>query len=1184
MNNRRSYLDAMNAGRRRRPSTSLEQLSQTLDELESRIGSARRPHGGDASYRDDMQRWNAAREDNHVAQELQALREEVRNQMGTGLRREFSTLKGEIEQALRSSGAAGQAGELGAEFERLSAMIQKLADQSDDRQVNLLRLEMEEVRNSLGKLAREETVKSFDRRWDEFDRRWSDIESKVSAPRDGASDRALAALTARLEQIGDAVNTLPTSTTLRSLEDRLKLLSSTVDQFAHQQDRVGSEALDAIEERLNEISRAIAASAAVARPAAFDPEPFERIEARISLLARQIGEVAEENPSKVLFDQLATLSHRVEDLAHRVDVPEQTVSRLADRIETIAGKLDRGAPAPDLDGVFQGLENRFAALSSMLEQRHEDALSQGQSLFRDLERRLEDVAGRIGTGGGSGDNSAHLLEAMDARFAEFASQFEQKAAAPTDDRAIRNLEARLDTISSRVEASVDPDLIRSLESQIAGLAAHLSQPAAPSEVTDIRPRLDKIEQSIFEGRQDVIEAARRAAEEAVRGFSGSASESVHVAGLAEDLKSLEALTRKSDDRNARTFEAIHDTLLKIVDRLGALETARASVRDTLTQTPSLDLSETMPLPEADHGDAAGAAQARPRTPASAAAEAAAEALRGETEGAGAKRSMLGGLTRALSARKGKQEKAEDVQPATAMPAASQLEYETPTVEIDAPLDPQVANQPLEPGSGAPDLNAIMKRVRDERGQPARGSDTDAAKSDFIAAARRAAQAAAAEAEMMKRSPAAKGKSEGFSLGRLFGARRKTVLMGVGAVLLALAALQGGRMLLEARQEVAQAPVSDSVVAEEPTGSIADTQVSEIMPEADAQPVRVIGDDTPPASARSMLANVPESAAEVTTDWLDTAAPLSSAEPEEAAEEAVAEMEVPAEPDEMTFASIPATAGPVALREAAAAGDPKALYEIGNRYAEGRGVPEDMAAAAEWYEKAADHGLAPAQYRIGNLYEKGVGRERDVARAKTWYQLAAAQGNASAMHNLAVLHAMGADGVTDNETAARWFTQAAEMGVKDSQYNLGILSAKGVGMPQNLEEAYKWFALVAKAGDKDAAEKRDEVAGTLSPEQLEKARAATELWRAKTVDEEANAVEIPESWSESTETTATVDLRQAVRNIQQILNKNGYDAGGEDGLLGQKTQRAIAAFQKDNGMEPTGEVDEPLVRALLEKSS
>jgi localization factor PodJL len=279
-------------------------------------------------------------------------------------------------------------------------------------------------------------------------------------------------------------------------------------------------------------------------------------------------------------------------------------------------------------------------------------------------------------------------------------------------------------------------------------------------------------------------------------------------------------------------------------------------------------------------------------------------------------------------------------------------------------------------------------------------------------------------------------------------------------------------------------------------------------------------------------------------------------------------------------SIPVEAGPVALREAAGSGDAKALLEIGSRYADGRGVASDMEAAARWYEKSAELGFAPAQYRIGNFYEKGLGVQRDVEKAKTWYQLAAAQGNASAMHNLAVLFAMGADGTTDNQSATRWFMQAAELGVKDSQYNLGILAAKGVGMTQSLEESYKWFALVAKTGDKDAAAKRDEIANSLRPEQLERARAAAELWKPKPLDAMANSVEIPEAWQESPTTTASIDMKKAVRNIQAILNKNGYDAGSADGVLGEKTKTAIAAFQKDNDMEATGEVNEKVVRALL----
>src|SRR5690606_19181369 len=72
---------------------------------------------------------------------------------------------------------------------------------------------------------------------------------------------------------------------------------------------------------------------------------------------------------------------------------------------------------------------------------------------------------------------------------------------------------------------------------------------------------------------------------------------VAVAGLAQDLKTLEGLTRRSDDRNARTFEAIHDTLLKIVERLGSLEApgaeadmaAQPEAKIAVTGAPSLDM-------------------------------------------------------------------------------------------------------------------------------------------------------------------------------------------------------------------------------------------------------------------------------------------------------------------------------------------------------------------------------------------------------------------------------------------------------------------------------------------------------------------------------------------------------------------------------------------------------------------
>ncbi|MER8461624.1 peptidoglycan-binding protein [Mesorhizobium sp. M1396] len=1332
MNSKRSYLDTLNAGRQRRPQTTLEQLNRSLETLEQRLERTRedpmarpdpRQYGADARYPAarpaSQQRWYedpqaaprpktpmqgaAAFGQNYqaiardidrvrgqedgvamvgkIAGELRGMREELRHQMTAGLQREFEALRKDIERAFQSGARPGASAkgsaELGLEFERLSGAIQTLAEKSGDRSVNMLRLELEQVKAAIDTLAREESVQKVDRRWDDFDRRWTAFEDRVDADqRKRSDDPGLSMLTDRLEQISNAVNNLPESLSLRSLEEKVRTLAGAVDHFASQQDNRGSDTLGMIDERLDEISRAIVASTVAAQANSFDHEAFERIEKRIDSLARQIEEVAQDRPDNAVMDRLSTLSSRVDELAGRANLPEQAMERLAKQIALIADKIDQAPAMPDADYIFHGLEQRFDVLSGMMERRQGDAIEQGNMLFRDLERRLDEVADRLDQRMPQVD-SAGIMDAIDARFTALAKRMETRVPDPAGEAAIRGLESRLEDISSRLDASaaqvagIDPALIRSLEAQVAGLSAHLSRPSTPlPEFEDISPRLNEIEKSLAGTRDSILGAAREAAENAVRSLAGSSANTTAVSGLAQDLKTLETLTRRSDERNSRTFEAIHDTLLKIVDRLGSLEPsepieAMSELLDTApaepsnwrgarrpkmaVEPPSMDIDQPLPL-TGDMADLDGRAAAIPRnepgarsglglgtrTPAEAAAAAAMAALGSDpiaekSEQAGGRKSMFGGLARAF---KGKKE--ADIPPL----AGSAPSAPVPSVDLDEPLDPKMANRPLEPGSGAPDLNAIMKRVRDERGQPAKPSDTDAAKSDFIAAARRAAQAAAAEADAVKRQSTITGPVKALRIGELLKARRKPILMGTTAILLALGALQLSKAFFADPAQVASNDVAP-IVASQPVKTASFDAAGQ--PRTDVQPAAVesapdrtvrqaepsepaINDDmaaqgtmaTPPGAEPSMDAApaaepAPASVASATpadanaatadttastapattapgptvstatdTSDADTSTQPMTAQPAAAKDTTGAVPPTDASPAAATAKiDIPADAGPVALRDAAASGDAKALFEIGSRYAESRGVKEDMAAAAKWYEKSAELGFAPAEYRIGNFYEKGIGVARDIKKAKTWYQLSAEQGNASGMHNLAVLFAMAADGVTDNESAAHWFQAAADAGVKDSQFNLGILAAKGVGMKQNLEESYKWFALVAKTGDKDAAAKRDEIANALRPEQLERARAATELWKPKPLDAAANSADVPESWQDGApQTTASIDMKKAVQNIQRILNKNGYDAGGTDGKMGQKTKTAIMAFQTDNKMPATGEVDEKLVKALL----
>ena len=70
----------------------------------------------------------------------------------------------------------------------------------------------------------------------------------------------------------------------------------------------------------------------------------------------------------------------------------------------------------------------------------------------------------------------------------------------------------------------------------------------------------------------------------------------------------------------------------------------------------------------------------------------------------------------------------------------------------------------------------------------------------------------------------------------------------------------------------------------------------------------------------------------------------------------------------------AIGGPV-LRAAALKGDPTAAYEIGVRFAEGKGVAPNFDEAAKWYDRAAQAGVVPAIFRLGTFYEKGLEREK-----------------------------------------------------------------------------------------------------------------------------------------------------------------------------------------------------------------
>jgi len=465
--------------------------------------------------------------------------------------------------------------------------------------------------------------------------------------------------------------------------------------------------------------------------------------------------------------------------------------------------------------------------------------------------------------------------------------------------------------------------------------------------------------------------------------------------------------------------------------------------------------------------------------------------------------------------------------------------------VSAPSDSDLpVDVPLEPGSGRPGP-AQSPGVRIAASEAALGgvpSNMAAAggKSNFIAAARRAAQAAGQDSNGRQRSEPLKAKGgEQESLRTKVETRVKTLFLAASIVAIIIGSIQfasnifdfgifntrEAKLAIASEMDAANSEVAADTAELETSAALAESQPT-TPAETDITasllappPLPSLAPATPPPSVATAPPSLNLNSAEQLSSALnppmlspsllgptpkgDVTGSIAPAPADSRSNRQPAQTAQPPAAD-----GLPAAIGGARLRNAASAGDPTAAYEIAMRFVEGRGVPANLEEAARWFERAASKGLAPAQFRYASMLEKGLGVKKDLVTAHKLYVAAAGKGHAKAMHNLAVLYAEGAEGKPDYVNAAQWFRKAAERGVADSQFNLGVLTVRGLGTEKNIAESYKWFALAAAQGDRDAGRKRDEVAGYLNAETLAAAQEAIKSFAAKPQPAEATMVPQP----------------------------------------------------------------------------
>lgn len=907
----------------------------------------------------------------------------------------------------------------------------------------------------------------------------------------GLPSPAIVELQAETTRLRDSLGSLATGRDVGALEQTMRALVTDIQRAREPGDLAAIAApIELMRVQVERLAEDVAANVH-ARVAG----EVERLALKVDgALTGTAPSFADQNALDTVFRELDEIRRLIAALAG----PER-IQSLAQGVQAISAQIAQ---------LQRGSDAEVAALKPLLEEIRSELKSPDES--RALLGRFEALADRMDR---AAENPAgNPVGELIGRLETLGETLRQQPAAPKDFASIRGM---LETLAEKVDrVSTDGRGLDALEQHVVALAQRLDAPKAAD------PALGRLERTMGElvaqvsalnegsalnaaslGRsgpdlEAAVERATRAAvKDAMAGADGARDGALGL--LRADLSEMRASQRASDQRLHATMEGVQALLSRLSDQLDRAPAATLTSAGALAAAAPARAGATLDLalPEAPAAEASSrerAAQERPAAPKAAKPAAARDAASA----------------------------------APASPASAPAVRPRPAGRPEDVLDEAVGgvDELLEPGTGRP---APGRPATPEAAVPAGGD----IKTSFIAAARRAAQAAQAEAaaeqplasRLRDRMGGARAAASGAgattksadlpaaegAASRVRGAverRRRTLLLGLAAVVLALGAYQAFLAPGGPTPEEAAAPGGNAVAAAPEASKIPEIKAPETkVPEtkaAERGATEGTGASAPAPSAPRTAATPPDP---TTTQSLAEPAPRADETGRKAA---------PAGPPALPQVASMAGLGPdlaglpptlAKLKQAALDGDGAAIWELAGREAEGRGVPRDLALAAKLYERLASAGYAPAQFKLGNAYEKGSGVTRDIAQAKSWYGRAADMGNTRAMHNLAVLHAENpaANGRPDFATAATAFRRSAEHGVRDSQYNLAVLYARGLGVSQDLVQSYLWFSAAAAQGDDEAGRKRDEVAGKLAPADLARGRELFAAFRPKAVDASAN---------------------------------------------------------------------------------
>lgn len=146
------------------------------------------------------------------------------------------------------------------------------------------------------------------------------------------------------------------------------------------------------------------------------------------------------------------------------------------------------------------------------------------------------------------------------------------------------------------------------------------------------------------------------------------------------------------------------------------------------------------------------------------------------------------------------------------------------------------------------------------------------------------------------------------------------------------------------------------------------------------------------------------------------------------------------------------------------GNPRAQVILGRCYENGLGVAQDMAAAAQWFQMAAEQNYPEGQILLAYCYEVGAGVPKNPQQVMNLMTRAAEAGNPEAQFNLAINYSQGINGAPKNEQESfRWASMSAQQGYAQAERFLGACYEYGFGVNANQALSQEWYNKAAAQG-------------------------------------------------------------------------------------------------------------------------